>query len=259
VISFDLFGTLVTVDRPTDPAAAVGRALSDRGIDLPADWGQAYRERHLEVPAGVEVPLPAHVAAALRSRGVDPRGPAAPHAEDPTAPESTPGNVVRRAVVAAFDPTVERLPGAAEAVAAAGERGPVGLLSNCSVPELVGRTLVRADLRGAFDAVVTSVGCGWRKPDRRAFAAVGRRLGDPDLAALTHVGDDPRTDGGIVAAGGRFVRVVDADGTDGTAPGGDAAGDEDTDVDPALRTTLPSLASRLRSATGPEAEGSPWF
>lgn len=256
MISFDLFGTLVTVDRPTDPAAAVGRVLSARGIDPPADWGQAYRERHLDVPAGVEVPLPAHVAAALRSRGIDPRGSAASPAEDPTGDEAPPGNVVRRAVVSAFDPTVERRTGAVEAVAAAGERGPVGLLSNCAVPELVGRTLVRADLRGAFDAVVTSVGCGWRKPDRRAFAAVARRLGGEAPAALTHVGDDPRTDGGIVATGGRFVRVVDADGTDEGA----VAGDED--VDPAQRTTLPALASQLRSDEAADAdagsEGSPW-
>ena len=88
-------------------------------------------------------------------------------------------------------------------------RESVGVCSNCSVPELVGRTLVRADLRGRFDTVVTSVGCGWRKPDRRAFEAVAAGLG-VEADALVHVGDDPETDGGIEAAGGRFVDVADA-------------------------------------------------
>ena len=135
------------------------------------------------------MPLPAHVARALASRGV-----------------RADGNAARRAVVAAFDPTVQRREGAHEAIEAAAERGPVGLCSNCSVPELVGRTLVRADLRGSFDAIVTSVGCGWRKPDRRAFEAIARQLG-VDPQDLTHVGDDPDTDGGIEAIGGRFVDI----------------------------------------------------
>ncbi len=188
-VSFDLFGTLVSAEMPDDPAAAVAEELRERGADVPADFGDAYREVHIDAPEGAEVPLPAHVAAALSSRGVD-----------------APNNAARRAVVAAFDPTVTRREGALEAIEAAAERGPVGLCSNCSVPELVGRTLVRSELRGTFDAVVTSVGCGWRKPDRRAFEAVSAGL-DTDVKSLVHVGDDPRTDGGIEAAGGRFVDV----------------------------------------------------
>jgi FMN phosphatase YigB (HAD superfamily) len=187
-VSFDLFGTLVAVDRPGDPAAAVADELRARGVAVPADFAAAYRERHVDAPDGAEVPLPAHVAAALRSRGV-----------------SAADNAVRRAVVAAFDPTVRTREGAADAVAAARARGPVGLLSNCSVPELVARTLVRADLpRDGFDSVVTSVACGWRKPHARAFAAVADGLG-VDPAALVHVGDSPATDGGVEAVGGTFV------------------------------------------------------
>lgn len=182
-VTFDLFGTLVSVDTPDDPAAAVAAELRERGVAVPEDWGDAYRERHVDAPPGAEVPLPAHVAAALTSRGV----------------ERPANNAVRRAVVAAFDPDVRTRSGAAEAVAAAD--GPVGLLSNCSVPDLVGRTLVRADLdRDRFDAVVTSAGCGWRKPDARAFESAADRLGVP-LADLVHVGDDPATDGGAEEAG----------------------------------------------------------
>ncbi|MEF8778974.1 MAG: HAD family hydrolase [Natronomonas sp.] len=203
-VSFDLFGTLVDVEMPDTPAAAVAEELSARDVAVPADFEAAYREVHLDAPDGAEVPLPAHVAAVLSSRDVE-----------------APNNAARRAVVAAFDPTVTRRDGALEAVETASECGPVGLCSNCSVPELVGRTLVRSELRGAFDAVVTSVGCGWRKPDRRAFDAVATQLG-VETESLVHVGDDPDTDGGIAVAGGEFVDISE--------------------------TPLSSLTERLRSA-----------
>ncbi|TKR28343.1 HAD family hydrolase [Natronomonas salsuginis] len=190
-VSFDLFDTLVSVDTPEDPAAAVAAELRDRGVSVPSDFGDAYREVHIDAPAGAEVPLPAHVAAALSSRGVD-----------------APNNAPRRAVVAAFDPEVERRRDALTAIDAAAERGPVALCSNCSVPELVGRTLYRGGLRGSFDAIVTSVGCGWRKPDARMFEHVGAQL-DVEPDSIVHVGDDPETDGGIEAVGGEFVNVAE--------------------------------------------------
>ena len=190
-VTFDLFGTLVDVDYPADPAETVARELESRGVAVPDDWHVAYGERHVDAPAGAEVPLPAHAAHALDSRGVD-------------AAE----NVVRHAVVAAFDPDVTRRDGALDAVRDAAERGPVGLLSNCAVPELVSKTLIRAGLRGEFDAVTTSVGCGWRKPHPKAFEAAAEALGvAPET--LVHVGDDPATDGGVADVGGRFVDVTE--------------------------------------------------
>ncbi|SFB87409.1 haloacid dehalogenase superfamily, subfamily IA, variant 3 with third motif having DD or ED/haloacid dehalogenase superfamily, subfamily IA, variant 1 with third motif having Dx(3-4)D or Dx(3-4)E [Halobiforma haloterrestris] len=187
-VSFDLFGTLVSADTPDDPAAAVADALADRGVDVPDDWSDAYREPHVDAPEGAEVPLHAHVARALASRGVHPSG-----------------NVPRRAVVSAFDPAVETRDGAREALEAAREHGPVALCSNCSVPELVGRTLVRSDFsRDDFDAVVSSVACGWRKPSPEIFEQTADELGvAPE--ELIHVGDDPRTDGGIEGVGGRAI------------------------------------------------------
>lgn len=190
-VSFDLFGTLVTVSAADDPAAAVAAELRDRGATVPDDWAAAYRTSHLDVPEAAEIPLPAHVAAALRSRGVE--------AAD---------TAVRRAVIAAFDPDVSRRPGVDAALDAARRRGHVGCCSNCSVPELVPRTLVRADLRGAFDAVVTSAACGFRKPHPRPFETLAAELG-VDPADLIHVGDDPEADGGIEALGGRFVDVTE--------------------------------------------------
>ncbi|RXK46983.1 HAD family hydrolase [Halorientalis pallida] len=194
-VSFDLFGTLVDVDRSSDPATAVAAALSDRDVAVPDDWASAYRERHIDAPDGATVPLPAHVSAALASRGVD-----------------APGTAIRRAVVAAFDPDVETRDGAVEAVRAAAANGPVGVLSNCSVPNLVSRVLTRSAVdRDLLDATVTSISCGWRKPDRRAFTAVATAL-DVPLADLCHVGDDRRTDGRVVD------RESTTDASDTTGP-----------------------------------------
>ncbi|NEU57798.1 HAD family hydrolase [Halorussus sp. MSC15.2] len=191
-VSFDLFGTLVEAERPADPAEAVGAELRERGVAVPDDWDRAYREMHVDAPEGAEVPLPAHVSAALGSRDVD-----------------APANAARRAVVSAFDPAVETREGAVEAVEAASERGPVGILSNCAVPQLARTALIRSDLdRDAFDAIVTSVACGWRKPDPRAFETCADRLGVP-VADLVHVGDDPRTDGGIADCGGEALHLAD--------------------------------------------------
>jgi len=189
---FDLFGTLVAVDDPPEPAAAVADALAARGITVPDDWASAYREPHITAEEGAEIALPAHVAAALASRGVD-------------VSETT----ARQAVSDAFDPVVETRAGAVEAVAAASEVGPVGLLSNCAVPELVARTLRRSALdREAFDAVVVSVDCGWRKPDPRAFETVARQL-DGAAADLVVIGDTPATDGGITDCGGKFINITE--------------------------------------------------
>nr|WP_193570037.1 HAD family hydrolase [Halorussus sp. JP-T4] len=188
---------MVRADRPADPADAVAAELRERGVAVPDDWTDAYREVHVDAPAGAEVPLPAHVSAALASRGV-----------------SAPGNAARRAVVAAFDPDVETREGAVEAVRAASDRGPVAVLSNCAVPQLARQALIRSDLdRDALDAVVTSAACGWRKPDARAFETCADRLGVP-VADLVHVGDDSRTDGGIADCGGEAVLLDDVPLTD---------------------------------------------
>ena len=195
VVTFDLFGTLVEVTRPDDPGTAVATALRNRSVDVPNDWDTAYRESHVDVPDGAEISLPEHVHAALESRGY--------------GPSSDERDVVECAVRAAFEPVVSTRPGARDAVEAAGERGPVGILSNCSVPGLVRGTIEESALDpGTFDAVVGSVGCGWRKPDPRAFEAVATSLGVP-TADLVHVGDDPETDGGAAAVGATAVLLAD--------------------------------------------------
>lgn len=193
-VSFDLFGTLVSVERPADPAAEIATELEARGVPVPDDWDAAYVESHVDVPAGAELPLPEHVAAALSSR------------DESLGRDAIRGDA-ERAVLAAFEAPLETRPGAARTVDALADRVPVGILSNCSVPGLAERVVAESAVdESAVDAVVTSVGCGWRKPDRRAFEAVAKRLGvEPE--ALLHVGDDPDADGGAEAAGATSLVV----------------------------------------------------
>jgi FMN phosphatase YigB (HAD superfamily) len=184
-VSFDLFGTLVSVERPDEPWTAVAQELRVRGVTVPEDWEAAYRESHLSVEPGAEQSLVSHTRAALASRG-----------------GQAPRDAVHGALLEAFGGSVSVRAGAPAALRAAARAGPVGVLSNCSVPGLVERTIDRADLpaRETVDETVTSVGCGWRKPHDDAFRAVAARL-DVDVGDLVHVGDDPRADGGGRTAG----------------------------------------------------------
>ena len=192
VVSFDLFGTLVAADRPDEPWDAVADSLAQRGVGVPDDWEAIYRSAHREYDPGREAPLDEHVRLALASRDVE-----------------VTATTAREAVLAAFDGPVTRRQGARDALAAATDRGLVAICSNCSVPGLVERTLARTDLDGdGLDAVVTSVGCGWRKPHPRIFDATADALEAP-LSALVHVGDDARTDGGADRAGARSVLLDD--------------------------------------------------
>lgn len=201
-VSFDCFGTLVDVDRTGEPALAVATELERRDVTVPDGWKTIYASDHRDIPAvnadeatcRAEYSLVEHVSRALDSEGIP----------VPTAR-------VRESVLAAFDPgeAVRTRPGAEAAVAAAGARGPVAICSNCAVPGLVRRTLRSSTIDlDAFDAVVTSVDCGWRKPAPAIFEATAAAL-ETTPRDLVHVGDDPRADGGIEALGGTALLLDD--------------------------------------------------
>ena len=218
-VSFDLFGTLVDVTRPDAPAKAVATALRDRGVAVPADWQTKYRTPQVATDPGAEVSLYEHVFQALQ--------PAADAENSPEATAETNGRpipdpkadsrpnpdrcTVEAAVDHAFDPTVETRANARRVVREIGDRLPVLVLSNSAVPGLVDLAIERSTLDSAdFDAIVSSVDCGWRKPDARAFETAAERVG-VGVDHLLHVGDDPATDGGITDAGGDFIDIGDVE------------------------------------------------
>lgn len=187
-ISVDCFGTLVEANRLDNAAGAVGAALESRGVAVPGNWEALYWGRHVEVEQGAELPLPQHVSAALAQCDIE-------------ADRVT----VRNAIEDAFEPDVTTRPGAAEFLAEAARHGPVAVLSNCAIPGLAKRSLAKADIdESLFAGIVESAECGYRKPDRRAFAAVADVL-DVQVADLVHVGDDPAEDGGIESHGGTAI------------------------------------------------------
>ncbi len=189
-VSFDLFGTLVVADRPSEPAAAISAELAAEGIQTPADWSTVYRHRHTSVPDGRQLPLSDHVQAALHSRDID-----------------APIESIRTAVCRAFDRPVETVPGATQALAIAAECGPVGLYSNCSVPDLVPTVLSRSTIDPAvFDVIHSSVDTEWRKPAPEAFERLAADL-DVGVEQLVHVGDSPQADGGIESLGGTALLI----------------------------------------------------
>lgn len=193
-VSFDLFDTLVSVPRPDDTPGAIARELRFRDVNVPLDWAAAGRAAAADIDAseGEEVPITTYVSRALAARDVHPDE-----------------SVIDEAVLAAFDRETETRPGAEEAVSAAAARGPVGVLSNCSVPGLVERTIECSAIDlDTFDAVVSSVDLGWRKPHRRAFEAVAAAL-DVSFTDLVHVGDDPHDDGGADTVGATAVILAD--------------------------------------------------
>lgn len=195
-VSLDVFGTLVSVDRPDDPAAAIAQELDSRGLTVPDDWSDAYREPHLDVKEGGELPLADHVTAALASR-------------DKSVVREEFRPTVEAAVSAAFEGAAAPRPGTEQTIETLASRRPVAILSNCAVSGLAEHALDSAGIdTEAFEAVVTSVDCGWRKPDRRAFTAVASELGI-EVEELLHIGDDPRADGGITAVGGSSCIVGD--------------------------------------------------
>lgn len=192
-VSFDLFGTLVTVERPSTPAEAVAHALEEQGVSVPNDWTGAFGERHIGNSDGAEIPLTDHVVAALASQAN-------------ALNRASLRDDVERVVWSVFGPDVRTRDGAATTVETLGEL-PVGVLSNCSVPGLAERAIERLSVdRAAFDVVTTSVDRGWRKPDLHAFRAVAEGLGI-EVKRLLHIGDNPVADGGAIEGGGTALLI----------------------------------------------------
>ncbi|XGI83852.1 HAD family hydrolase [Halorutilales archaeon Cl-col2-1] len=196
---FDLFGTLVTVD--VDPFDEITEAVASLGVgsnDFKTEYVTVYEERSHEV----EIPLTDHVSETLARLGC----------------EVEKEEVRRRVEDIFFDAEIRRVDGAEEVVekVSSSDDTLTAVVSNTSVEGLVDTALSEAGLRDEFDAVVSSVDVGHRKPSTEPFDEALRQLGvDTEEVRhdVVHVGDSlVDIEGGNKA--GFKTCLVDADDDD---------------------------------------------
>jgi putative hydrolase of the HAD superfamily len=125
------------------------------------------------------------------------------HAEDLTRQEL-------EAVVAELHrrclPSLELLPGAAEAVAEILRMGlRLAVISNAAYAPFLGWALDQFGLAEAFEQVVVSAAVGWRKPGTEIFTLTLARLGLPG-EACAYIGDDYAKD--VVAPKRAGLRAI---------------------------------------------------
>ena len=120
----------------------------------------------------------------------------------------TDATFLKRAEEAFVTPEVQGwkpLPGVRETLGWLHGRVKLGVVSNTRSHLLVERTLEHLGFRSLFGPVVTSAGCGWRKPSSRIFREVLDVWGLPP-EQIVMVGDSPTKDvAGAKALGMRTV------------------------------------------------------
>lgn len=89
-----------------------------------------------------------------------------------------------------------------------GEQHRLAVVTNTHAPDLVPGHLRRMGLDGAFDAVITSVEVGHRKPHPAIFATTLERMG-VDPGQCLFVGDTPGPDYHGPRAAGMVARLID--------------------------------------------------
>ncbi len=120
----------------------------------------------------------------------------------------TDATILRRAEEAFVKPEAQGwrpLPGIHEVLGWLHGRVKLGVVSNTRSHLLVERTLEHLGVRALFDPVVTSAGCGWRKPSPHIFRDVLDAWGLPP-EQIVMIGDSPTKDvAGAKALGMRTV------------------------------------------------------
>ncbi|MFW6448277.1 MAG: HAD family hydrolase [Halobacteriota archaeon] len=196
-VSFDLDRTLCRYERPGSELLA--EAFDAVGVDpffTMRDFAASFDAFAAEAP-DVETLRRRCFRSLAAERGIDP----------------TTGEAVAEVYNERRDPAgVTLLPGAPQAVEAAGARGPIALITNGYAP-MQSAKLEAIGLEDAFDAVIFAGTDAAFKPDPEPFELVTRRLGTEPRRTV-HVGDSLAHDvAGARRAG--FASVWIADGTPG--------------------------------------------
>jgi HAD superfamily hydrolase (TIGR01509 family) len=197
-ITFDLFGTLLTIDEARLPEFVIDGQRVRSLLAAPishlrhhspkADLGEflvgymlatARAQQAFDQGDNRELPPDWAFAQALKRLGNS----------NAMLPASLAGSLMEATIQAAV-----KAPGTTAVLRELRQRGySLGLISNFADVQSGWRLLARIGLAESFDAVVFSGDVSWRKPDARVFAEALRRLGLPPSAVI-HVGDEPRAD-----------------------------------------------------------------
>ncbi|MCF8060916.1 MAG: HAD family hydrolase [Deltaproteobacteria bacterium] len=188
-VGFDLFNTLITVERGA-LEDAVGRLVQSLVASGLAVDGARFVEDHRSAALrfieetrrdGRETHNRFWIQAALEVQGV------LVSPEDPRIAEGV------EAYFSAFLDHVRVIPGTLEMLETVGQRYRVGLLSNFTHTPAARAILEAVGLAPHFEVCVISGEIGFRKPHARAFEALLSELGvaSPDML---YVGDDPEAD-----------------------------------------------------------------
>jgi putative hydrolase of the HAD superfamily len=188
-IGFDLFNTLVTVERPC-LGEAVGRLLhSLREGGLPVE-DQAFKQAHKEAAIrffglaqkeGRETHNRFWISAALESLGYD------------VPPDDPRISAAVDAYFSAFFDYGRLIPGTLEMLTAVQGKYRLGLLSNFTHAPAAMRLLDLMGLAPFFSTVVISGAVGYRKPHPLVFERLVEGLGVQPGRVL-FIGDDPEPD-----------------------------------------------------------------
>jgi HAD superfamily hydrolase (TIGR01509 family) len=200
-ITFDFGNTLVPVTRDGLHAVvertADGVVAADPRIDREAFlrvWAEE-RERQFreEVPQFREVDLGERlVRVYARLRGAQPPGPDERWDQAQAAAYVDPAEIERaveiysRAFVAGLPPA----PGAGPILRALARERTLAILSNWPLAATIDRYAEAQGWSSRLAAIVVSQRVGTIKPHPAMFAAASAALGDPEPAAILHVGDD---------------------------------------------------------------------
>jgi 2-haloacid dehalogenase len=205
-VLFDLDETLFDFSR--SEARALSAALAAHGLRPARSVVGAYREinaalwaRYRRGTIGQPALARERFRRLLRRLGADPDGAAA----------------LGERYLALLSRRADLLPGCRRTLRALARRHRLAIVTN-GIDRVQRGRLEASGLGGLFDAVVTSEGCGFRKPDPRIVEAALAALGVSPRDAL-YVGDDLETDGGAArAAGVAFCWLDRGGGTNGGSP-----------------------------------------
>jgi HAD superfamily hydrolase (TIGR01509 family) len=209
-ITFDLFGTLLTIDEARVPEIVIDGQCVRSLLAAPISY-----LRHHEPKADMSEFLVGYLLATARAQRVFEQGDNRELPPDWAFTQAlkrlgTSNAMLSTSLAASLmEATIQaavQAPGTSAVLRELRHRGySLGLISNFADVQSGWRLLARIGIAESFDTVVFSGHVSWRKPDARVFAEALRRLGVLPSAVI-HVGDELRAD--VYGAGRAGIAAI---------------------------------------------------